>query len=154
MRIFGPHPQDGSAAELRWPSAAATPAKSLATRVLAVKLSHGLACGVTAMREIKSVWVEVRAPSGLGDCGAAEEGWYYVDGDDVLTMTDEDGRVTGASERLTAGMNERAVAGAMKRRAWLAEQGASERFSRPAGVASPLLGRRSRGSLPGYLCRR
>jgi hypothetical protein len=35
---------------------------------------------------------------------AAEEGSYYVDLD-VLTMTDEDGRATGATERLTVGSN-------------------------------------------------
>lgn len=82
-----------------------------------------------APRELRSVWVQTRSPTGPGDCGAAEEGFYFVQDGEVV-MTDEAGKPTGVSERLTVGGNARAVAARLRKRAWLKERGAND-FDRP-----------------------
>ena len=66
--------------------------------------------------EIKTVWVQTRAPTGEGDPGGAEVGFYSVL-DGVLTMHQEDGSPTGQKQRLGEGDDPHQVAGRLKK-AW------------------------------------
>lgn len=83
----------------------------------------------TSAPAVHTVWIQTRPPSN-GDCGGTEAGHYFVEGG-VLSMCDEDGKPSGITERLTTGANERAVAGRLRRQAWMKEQGSSEQFNRP-----------------------
>jgi hypothetical protein len=74
-----------------------------------------------AAREIREVWIQTRAPSGPGDTGGCEAGWYYLENSTVV-MCDPDGKPTGLSERLTVGGNEKAVASRLRKRARTKEQ--------------------------------
>jgi hypothetical protein len=95
---------------------------------------------IAAAPLVHTVWVQIRAPSGRpGDCGAVEAGWYFVQDGAVIMCSDENGKPTGQSERLTTGGNAKAVAGRLRKQAWLREQGSagavSARFNRPLGYA-------------------
>jgi len=65
-----------------------------------------------AQREVRSVWIQTRAPR-VGDQGGAEEGFYFVEAGEVCMCDGPDGKpLPGVRERLTVGGDARAVAGA------------------------------------------
>ncbi len=100
----------------------------------AKQLQHTLVASLP--REVRSVWVQTRSPTGPGDCGAAEEGFYFVENGEVVMCDGPDGKPNGVSERVGAQGNPRAIASRLRRRAWEKESGASD-FGRPLNY-SPL----------------
>jgi hypothetical protein len=68
--------------------------------------------------EIKTVWMQTRAPRDEGDPGAAEPGFYSV-ADGVVTMHDENGKPTGQRQELGPNDDPHLIAGRLKRAAWL-----------------------------------
>jgi hypothetical protein len=85
-----------------------------------------------APRVVLTVWVQTRPPRN-GDMGSAEAGHYFV-ADGVVVMCSEAGKPNGKTHVLAAGEDPRQIAGRLRRRAWLAEQGESD-FNRPLGYA-------------------
>jgi hypothetical protein len=79
---------------------------------------------------VQLVWIQTRPPAN-GDCGMTEPAHFFVDGDTVH-LCSEDGKPSGASERLTTNGSARAVAGRLRKRAWEKETGAND-FNRPLG---------------------
>jgi hypothetical protein len=83
--------------------------------------------------EIKSVWVQTRAPRN-GDTGEAEIAFYSV-ADGVLTMRDEKGQPNGKDYPLGPGDDARKIAGRLAREAWLKDRGGE--FNRPLHYPQP-----------------
>jgi len=88
--------------------------------------------------EIKSVWVQTRAPRDEIDPGGAEPGFYSV-ADGVLTMHDENGKPTGQTQQLGPNDDPHRIAGRLKLAAWTKATGESN-FNRrihyrPLGIA-------------------
>lgn len=85
-----------------------------------------------AAPEIKSLWVQTRAPRDSTDPGGCEAGYYSV-ADGVLTMHDESGKPTGKEHRLGPGDDARQVAGRLTKEAW---SKATPDFNRPLGYST------------------
>jgi hypothetical protein len=92
------------------------------------------------MRDVRQVTVITRNPSGSGDGGSCEDGWYTVDEDGVLTMTDKDGAPlrnanTGQkiTHRLAPDENEKGVAKNLRLKMFR-----DERHDEMAGFNRPL----------------
>src|SRR5258708_33179963 len=81
--------------------------------------------------EIKTVWVQTRAPRDSGDLGQCEAGYYSVS-EELLTMHDESGKPTGKTHRLGPGDNERTIAGRLTLEAL---RNATSDFNRPLGYS-------------------
>jgi hypothetical protein len=91
------------------------------------------------MRDVRHITIITRNPIGSGDGGSCEEGFYTVDGDGVLTMTDAEGAAlrnpnTGEkiTHRLAPGESDKAVAKRLRLRIYRdARPDDDKGFSRP-----------------------
>jgi hypothetical protein len=83
---------------------------------------------ISPAAEIKSMWIQTRAP-GTEDFGEVAACFYSVS-DGVLTMRDENGKPTGKEHRLGPGDDAKQIAGRLALQAIQSARGQTD-FNRP-----------------------